>query len=367
MEIDNLNKLDEYFDYDIIMQRMLNKVPSQIDKREGSIIYDALAPAAAEIAQMYILLKNNIDLVFADTAVDEYLDRLANQAGLTRSKATFAIKKALFYDAENNLIDINLGERFTIGELTYKAIEKMETGTYKMECEQPGMTGNNAEGEMIPINYIQNLAKAELTDILIPGEDQEDDESLRSRYYETISNQSFAGNIADYRKKTKEISGVGAVKVIPVWAGGGTVKLTILDSTYNKASTTLIKKVQEEIAPDSLDKGMGLAPIGHEVTVTTVSEKDISFSAIILYKEGFEESVIKEKIIAAIEEYFNSLKENWENEENVIIRLSKIEARILGIESIIDIQKSKLNGESNNITLGKEEIPKLKEVTINET
>ena len=137
MEIDNIDEienLDEYFDYDTILQRMLDRVPIQIDKREGSIIYNALAPAAAELAQMYILLKNNIDLVFADTAVDEYLDRLANQVGITRNEATYAIKKGLFYDADNNLMDINIGERFTIEDLVYKAVEIIETGTYKMEC-----------------------------------------------------------------------------------------------------------------------------------------------------------------------------------------------------------------------------------------
>jgi len=90
--------LDEYFDYDVTLNRMLDKIPDTLDKREGSIIYDALAPAAAEIAQMYIVLKNNIDLVFADTAVEEYLDRLANQVGLTREEATKAVKQSNFYD-----------------------------------------------------------------------------------------------------------------------------------------------------------------------------------------------------------------------------------------------------------------------------
>ena len=220
MEIDNIDEienLDEYFDYDTILQRMLDRVPIQIDKREGSIIYNALAPAAAELAQMYILLKNNIDLVFADTAVDEYLDRLANQVGITRNEATYAIKKGLFYDEDNNLMDINIGERFTIEDLVYKAVERIETGTYKMECEAQGTIGNNCVGTLIPVNYIENLAKAELTDILIPGEDQEDDESLRARYYETTSEQGFGGNVVDYQNKTKEIAGVGAVKVTPIW------------------------------------------------------------------------------------------------------------------------------------------------------
>ena len=40
--------------YEDILQRMLDRVPDSMDKREGSIIYDALAPAAVELQLMYI-------------------------------------------------------------------------------------------------------------------------------------------------------------------------------------------------------------------------------------------------------------------------------------------------------------------------
>ena len=39
--------------YEEILKRMLDRVPSDVDKREGSIVYDALAPAAVEIQLMY--------------------------------------------------------------------------------------------------------------------------------------------------------------------------------------------------------------------------------------------------------------------------------------------------------------------------
>ena len=38
--------------YEDILQRMLDRVPDSMDKREGSIIYDALAPAAVELQLM---------------------------------------------------------------------------------------------------------------------------------------------------------------------------------------------------------------------------------------------------------------------------------------------------------------------------
>ena len=93
---------EEKYTYEAILQRMLDTIPDTIDKREGSIIYDALAPAAAELAQAYIWLSNAVDLVFVDTSVDEYLDRLCNQIGIIRKEATPAIKQGNFYNSNNN-------------------------------------------------------------------------------------------------------------------------------------------------------------------------------------------------------------------------------------------------------------------------
>ena len=37
----NTENLDEYYDFDNIMDRMLTRVDDTLDKREGSMIYDA--------------------------------------------------------------------------------------------------------------------------------------------------------------------------------------------------------------------------------------------------------------------------------------------------------------------------------------
>ena len=61
--------------YENILQEMLNRVPDDIDKREGSVIYDALAPTAYSIADLYFELKNFIDLVLPDTAGYQRLEQ----------------------------------------------------------------------------------------------------------------------------------------------------------------------------------------------------------------------------------------------------------------------------------------------------
>lgn len=209
---------EEYSDEDIL-QRMLEMVPNNIDKREGSIIHDSLSPFANELVKFYFELLNKIDLLFADTAVGEYLDRLCNQIGINRKQATFAIKQGSFYNAEGELMDISIGSRFTCENLYWIVTKKISTGIYQMQCKTAGTIGNSTTGELTPVDYINSLGKAILSEILIPGEDEEDDESLRDRYFENSNNPAFGGNIEHYKQITKEIEGVGAVKVIPVWNG----------------------------------------------------------------------------------------------------------------------------------------------------
>ena len=44
--------------YENILQEMLDRVTEDVDKREGSVIYDALAPAAYFLADQYFQLNN---------------------------------------------------------------------------------------------------------------------------------------------------------------------------------------------------------------------------------------------------------------------------------------------------------------------
>ena len=49
-----IGRYSDEMTFDYIMNRMLESVPDTVDKREGSIIYDALSPAAAELVKCYM-------------------------------------------------------------------------------------------------------------------------------------------------------------------------------------------------------------------------------------------------------------------------------------------------------------------------
>lgn len=342
--------------YENILNDMLSRVPSDVDKHEGSIIYDALAPAAFKLAEAYFKLRNYVDLFFADTAVGEFLSRRAAELGIMRRPATKAIRKIVTTGP------VDVGTRWGLEDTTYIIIEKVTDFEYKAECEQYGTIGNAYSGPLYNIDNISGIT-AELTDILIPGEDEETDESLRKRYFESLASQAYGGNIADYKQKVTALPGVGGVKVEPVWNGGGTVKLTIIDSDYNKPSPTLIDEVQTAVDPvQNQGKGVGFAPIGHVVTVVGVDEVTIDIETEITLQSGYVWEDVKPAVEAAINDYFAELRRQWADSETLVVRISQIEVRILAINSIVDIRNTKLNGQQQNIEIGSYEIPVLGEV-----
>ena len=346
----------ENITYEDILQRMLDRVPNSMDKREGSIIFDALAPAAVELQLMYIEFDIILTETFGDTASREYLIRRAAERGVIPYAATNAVLKAV---TTPSTINVAVGSRFSLNELNYIVTEKIADGEYKVMCETTGVIGNSYFGDLIPINYIQGLETIKITELLIPGEDEEDTESIRERYFATFDTKPYGGNKKDYIQKTNALAGVGSTKVKPVWNGGGTVLLTILDSEYNKASDTLVQFVQNEIDPTKDGTGVGIAPIGHVVTVQTADEVVVTISTNITFQEGYSFSSQKTAIEEAINAYLLEIRKVWADENASVVRISQIETRILNLTGVVDINNTKINGATSNLVLGEYEIPVL--------
>ena len=167
--------------YEEILQRMLGRVPNTLDKREGSLIYTALAPAAAELMQMAIEMENNRKEAYADTASREYLIRRAKERGLKPYPATKAVIKAEIHPVG---VSIEIGSRFSAEDVIYAVMEKMDESHYRMECETLGTAGNKSARWLIPIEYVDGLESISISELLVPAEDEETTEDFRKRYFD---------------------------------------------------------------------------------------------------------------------------------------------------------------------------------------
>lgn len=350
----------EHIKYETLLEKVLDRVDDKYDKRESSIIFNAIAPAVVEIAHLYMELDIILMETFGDTASRDYLIRRAAERGITPYPATYSIVEGSFTPID---LEVPLGSRFSIDELTYTTIEKLSDGQYKLECDQLGSIGNDVSGTLIPIDYIEDLETATLTELLIPGEDEEDTESIRERYFSTFDSTAYGGNQKDYIQKTNAIPGVGSTKVTPVWNGGGTVKLTILNSNYNKASTTLINEVQKIIDPNQVGDGLGVAPIDHIVTVDSVTSIPINIQLNLTFDDGFSFQTLESTIEQVVNEYLLELRKEWSNQTFITIRVAQLDTRILQTEGVIDISNTRINGMNENFELGRYDIPELGDIT----
>ena len=197
-----------------------------------------------------------------------------------------------------------------------------------------------------------------LTEVIIPGEDEEDTEELRSRYFSTLDLKAFGGNVTDYKEKVNDLQGVGGVKVYPTWNGGGTVKLVIINSEYKKPSEELVEYIQNEVDPvGNAGNGIGFAPIGHTVTVLGVEQQRIDITTKISYQTGWKWDDIKDYAEKAIETYLNDLCQLWSESECLIVRISQLETRLLNVAGVVDISGTTINGVEQNLVLDKDSIP----------
>ena len=344
----------EEMTFENILDRMLERAKevTGVDTSVGSLIYSVLAPEAWELAEAYIAISNVYDTTFADTAPREELLKRGLERGLTPDEATKAVLKGEFN------IDIPIGSRFTLGELSYKAIEKISDGIYKMECETAGTDGNKKFGELISCSYIEGLETARLTELLKEGEDEEDTESFRSRYFESFETQAFGGNRADYIAKIKSISGVGGVKLVRATDKDKTVYATIITSEYNAPSTTLVNDVQTIIDPSqNSGNGYGLAPIGHVVVINACSNVTINISADIKLVDGYTWEEVSGLVKNKVSDYLLSLRKEWDSSTNLVVRTAQISSKILSVQGVEDIANIKINDAASNYTCNASEIP----------
>ena len=343
----------ENISYELVLNRMIDRVKqedSNLDTREGSIIYNALASAAIELAIAYCELDNILKESFADTASREYLYRKCEEVGIDvqNFEASYSAHKGSFDHV------VSIGSRWNCDLYNYTVTELIEEQdglyTYKMVCETIGAAPNSQTGDLTPItDYISNLSYAQLTECLIEGEDEVSDDEIREIYYSYVGRGSSDGNVGQYKTWCDLYDGIGNYKIIPLWNGTSTVKVSILSTSNAVASDTLIEEFQNYLDPNSEGMGNGVAPIGSFVTVTTATEKTINISADIELEDGYSDTSV---INTAVEKYFRDISYDKSK-----VSYINVGAAILNTNGVKSVSNLLINNGTQDITLQDEEIP----------
>lgn len=352
------------YDYKTLLEDALTRVPEGYDKREGSVLFTTLAPVCFELSRSYWLLTWLMNLFLPDTAQQDWLDRCVGQFGLQRKLATKTLRRLETKDSQDNYLDVELGSRFRINDLTLITKAKISKGVYEAEAEIAGILGNQYQGDLLPVHNINNLGSAMLGEVILAGTNQEKDDELRERFYNHVRRSPFGGNVADYEEKAMAIEGVGAVHVFPIWNGPGSVLIMIGDDFGRSAMQELVTDVQTIFQPTD-NHNAGLAPIGHQVTAKTCENLPVHVTAKLRIKPGESFSILRDKAITEIKNYINSIS----FQESTVFQ-SRIAVAALNVSGILDMIEIKINNNTVNFILSKTatsyQVPVVGTITLSE-
>ena len=331
--------------YENILQGMLNRVPDDIDKREGSVIYDALAPAAYFLADQYFQLGNFVDLVLPDTALGEYLDRTVSAYGIARKTATAAVRKMITSGA------VEIGTRWGISSLVYIVNKALTETEYAVICETNGAIGNQYSGEMQALSAVSGIT-ATLGDIITAGTDEENDDAMRARFYEKVRLPATSGNAYHYQQWALEVPGVGAAKVIPLGDGPGTVTILVVDSD-KAVSPTLPGKVAEYIET--------VRPIGATVSVLSPDVLEINIAANVQLDGSESLKEVKQVFKTELTDFLKNLTFSGKR-----VSYAKIGNALLDVPGVSDFDTFTINGVIGNIAVGDRQVPVVGTISLTE-
>lgn len=343
--------------YDNILAEMLAMAPDGVDTRQGSIYYDAVAACALKLTHFYIDAGNVLDLVFISTTSGEYLDRKGQEFGLVRGLATPARYRYIYEGAKPPL-----GTRFFTDGL-YFFLEDAE-GTLQLVAETPGEPSNTVlEGTpATPVNAIQGLSISEFGPMVEPGADAEDDETYRARVQEKLAGQAQNGNKQHYKTWCELDSGVGRARILPLWNGENTVKGVLLDNDGLPATAAVVARVQAYIDPGGTGLGEGVANIGAHFTAVAAEPVDITVTCSIALSSGHTMKGAIDSATTAITAYLKNLALRTPESEPVVVRVASVGALIYALDEVLDYSDLAINGSSENVVIGEEQVAVLQEV-----
>lgn len=237
--------------FDEIMQRMLNSLPPDLDKTEGSYIWDAIAPVAFELTRQWGYFRYIIDQAFATTAEGEFLDRIAADYGIVRRSAIPAKVILEFSGRPRSTIPRATIVATEDGQLIFSTdvdavIDDSGVAIVTATCATPGKIGNvTAHRLTVLASTVDGVTAVDNPEPATGGLDAESDESLRQRILYIRRNPERGGTLQDYERWALSVAGVTYAKAIDVPRGIGSVDVVIAgDATQIDA---LVQQVQEVI------------------------------------------------------------------------------------------------------------------------
>lgn len=338
--------------YEVVIQRILDNINIDIDKREGSFMSNMVSPIAVELAKAYIQMGGLLNLGFIQTNFDDFLDRRVGEFGVYRKEGAKATGEIIVTGQDG--ATINNGSIIKANDLHYVVLNDVLLPTDNIayvEALEVGYKYNliaNTEFELAEKN--NKITRLHNETDFENGVDVETDEDLRKRFVKVVNNPSTSGNKAHYEEWALEVLGVGNARVYPLWDGNGTVKVMITGNDNKPVSEDIIQNTKLHIEENM--------PIGCKLTITTPTLLDVIVKATVELKEGYEVEEVKKEFETKLNEYLKEVKDE--------LVYAKVYGILVNLTGVGDIQSLTLNDNTINISIAEDKIINISDVQLNE-
>lgn len=345
-----------------IRDRILGRIGTVLQTREGSFAFDVVAPVAFEIWRQKMTLEEFLTAFYVDENSGRYLDPHAYLVGLGRRQGTKAMASMSFTGRDG--VTIPAGTAFfSAGGLEFDLTEDITiqngTAVGNVQAADVGEVYNVNTGE---INQtLRNVSGVDsyINDAATGGTDPEADSTLFSRICEKRENPTTSSNEAHYRQWALEVNGVGDCRVDRLWAGNGTVRVLLVGYDYDPVDAAVVSAVAENIEAKRA--------VGARVTVVSAEGVLIDVAATLTVDTGTTVQLVQESFRKALAVYLQeTVAEKFRNSADggCTIYVNRIAALLMGIEGVIDYSNLTVNGSADNLELDNLSVPVVGEVML---
>lgn len=327
----------ESMDFTTLRKLILDMAPDDVDKSEGSFMYDAVTPIALFVSEIFSQMKLILEQSFIGTANGGNLDNLAaTMPRIYRNQAT----------AERLMLRLSPYSPQTVAYLqqnyTTLAFSNVSGETFKIDDEQEWLTfnegniyirvaktvtgkGSSVVGEaMEPSPAINGLEVCRVNEITSGGADEEDDDHFRVRVWASMSSP-FLGSVADYQRKIfaefpASTNGFNVENCFIIPRGSRSGYICVIPSKLGEnGEVEHCTSGELQSLQDYLDKridnvggyGMGVAPIGHVVKVRDFTDFRLHMKFTVTVAKGKSASLdinsVRNQAVAATNTYLRQI------------------------------------------------------------
>lgn len=283
-----------------IMDEMLSQTTDIVDKREGSVLYDAILAMAVELEDFYnVRIPQMYDAFQVIKATGDDLDAWALDFGLSR------------IGAEQTFYTITIepqNEEMVIGEVL-RSHDTNELWVYQgsniVASADPGNYSEAKYAVLEPSGSYPNITRVSINALQSEGRSVESDVQLRARIIAELSTR-VGGSVMDYayvvlnQFKGEQNARIPSVLIFSLGQNSGYVRVYPANAAFadigeqhDLATMTrwCTQQQCDELKAylDPIDAegfGYGLAPIGHRVNVLQGGYYDLRFKVYVVFKSS---------------------------------------------------------------------------------